>query len=83
MHTVHPEVGYQRYEGLPWRFSRSQPPRRARPAPRFAEHNDEVLAELAGMTPTEIEALREAGAILDRPRGLRGAFPQARRGGSD
>ena len=68
--TVHPEVGYQRYEGLPWRLSRTPPARPARAAPRFGEHNAEVLAEL-GVGAGELSALRASGAVLDAPRSLR------------
>ena len=73
--VVHDEVGYQRYEGQPWRLSRSRPPRRARPAPRFGQHNDEVLRGAAGLTPHQIESLRAAGVVLDEPTELRGATP--------
>ena len=73
--TVHPEVGAQRYEGQPWRLSRWQPPRRARPAPLFAQHNDEVLTGLAGLDAAALAALRATGALLDEPTALRGATP--------
>ena len=33
------------------------------PAPLLGEHTDQVLEELLGMTPAEVEALREAGAF--------------------
>ena len=73
--TVHEEVGYQRYEGQPWRFSRTRPPRRARPAPRFGEHNDDVLLAAGARTPGEVAALRAAGVVLDEPAELRGPTP--------
>ena len=72
--TVHDEVGHQRYEGLPWRFSRTQPPRLARAAPRFGEHNDDVLGEIALATDEELVEARATGAIYDAPRG-RQAMP--------
>ncbi len=75
VHTVHDEVGYQRYEGQPWRFSRSRLPRRARPAPRFGEHNDGVLGAGGARTPEEIAALRASGVVLDEPAELRGPTP--------
>ncbi len=75
VHTVHPEVGYQRYEGQPWRFSRSQLPRRARAAPLFGEHNDEVLSGGAGLPPGAIAELRSSGVVLDEPAELRGPTP--------
>ena len=68
--TVHPEVGYQRYEGLPWRLSLTPPAPRARAAPRFGEHNAEILGEL-GVGAGELAALRASGAVLDAPRSLR------------
>ncbi len=68
--TVHPEVGFQRWEGLAWRFSETPPPSRARPAPRFAQHNDEVLREL-GVTDAELASLRGSAVIADVPAQLR------------
>ncbi len=68
--TVHPEVGFQRWEGLAWSFSETQPPSRARAAARFAEHNDEVLREL-GITDEELTSLRERKVIADEPAQLR------------
>ena len=41
----HSVVGVYPYPSWPWRFSRTKPSIR-RAAPRFAEHNQEVLAEL-------------------------------------
>ena len=61
----HPVVGVYPYPTWPWRFSRSQPSIR-RPAPRFAEHNREILSEL-GLSPDEIAALYEAGVTSDTP----------------
>ena len=75
VHTVHQEVGYQRYEGQPWRFSRSRLPRRARAAPRFGEHNDEVLHSTAGLEAGAIATLRASGVVLDEPAELRGPTP--------
>ncbi len=68
--TVHPEIGFQRWEGIPWRFSGTPPPPRARAAPLFAEHNDEVLHDL-GVTDAEIAGLRERSVISDEPAQLR------------
>ena len=64
--TVHPEIGFQRWEGIAWRFSETPPPARARPAALFAEHNDEVLREL-GVTDGELAGLRERAVIADEP----------------
>lgn len=74
--TVHPEVGFQRYEGLPWKLSGTPPPARARPAPLFGEHNTEVLLEDLGLDVNELAAHREAGSILDEPRTMR-VMPRA------
>ena len=41
----HSVIGVYPYPSWPWRFSRTEPSIR-RAAPRFAEHNHEVLAEL-------------------------------------
>ncbi len=69
--TVHPEVGFQRYEGLPWKLSRTPPPTQARPAPLFGEHNDEVVQGDLGLNASQITSLRASGAVLDQPRALR------------
>ena len=68
--TVHPEIGFQRWEGIPWRFSGTPPGARARAAPLFAEHNDEVLREL-GISDDELSGLRERNVISDEPAQLR------------
>ncbi len=64
--VVHPEVGYQRWEGYPWRLSLT-PGRTHSPAPRLGQHNDEVLRRAASMDEQEIRALRQAGALVDEP----------------
>ena len=63
---VHPEVGHYRWDGYPWRFSRT-PGRIRHPSPLFGEHNDEVLREVAGCTPDQIAALRAEGIVADEP----------------
>ena len=63
--AVHPDTGYHRWDGFPWRLSRT-PARIRRPAPLFAEHNDEILSEL-GLTPEEIQGLRDGVVIADEP----------------
>jgi len=47
------------------------PLRTRRPTPLFAEHNRAVLAEIAGLTPEEIDALYEASIVGDLPVGAR------------
>ncbi len=63
--VVHPDTGYHRWDGFPWRLSRT-PARIRRPAPLFAEHNDEILSEL-GLTPEKIQGLRDDAVIADEP----------------
>ena len=76
VHTVHPEVGFQRYEGLPWKLSRTPPPPRARPPPLFGEHNAEVVLGELGLDASRLASLRESGAVLDEPRCLRAMAPR-------
>jgi len=58
----HPEVGEREYIGIPWRLTRRPNGVRAR-APLLGEHTDAVLRELLGLSPSELKALRERGAI--------------------
>ena len=61
----HPVVGVYPYPSWPWRFSRT-PARVARAAPRFAEHNRQILSEI-GLSERQIEALYEQGITADAP----------------
>ena len=61
----HPVVGVYPYPSWPWRLSRT-PARVERAAPRFAEHNRQVLAEL-GLSEERIEQLYAAGVTADAP----------------
>lgn len=61
----HPVVGVYPYPSWPWRLSRT-PARVTRAAPRFAEHNRQVLAEI-GLPQEQIEALYAAGVTSDAP----------------
>jgi crotonobetainyl-CoA:carnitine CoA-transferase CaiB-like acyl-CoA transferase len=61
----HPAVGRHRQQGLPLRIDGFDLAIR-RPAPRFGEHNDEILAEL-GLSAREIESLRERRVVTDVP----------------
>jgi crotonobetainyl-CoA:carnitine CoA-transferase CaiB-like acyl-CoA transferase len=72
---THPAAGTAEYPGLAYRLSRTPGAIRA-PAPCFAEHTDDVLGGLLGLTPGEIDALVEAGIVLRHPFGAIGAQPQ-------
>jgi crotonobetainyl-CoA:carnitine CoA-transferase CaiB-like acyl-CoA transferase len=70
---VHPEVGHYRWDGYPWRLSKT-PGRIRLAAPLYGEHNDDALRD-AGRTADEIAALRASGVVADTPDidpGLRG-----------
>jgi crotonobetainyl-CoA:carnitine CoA-transferase CaiB-like acyl-CoA transferase len=64
--VVHPEVGHHRWDGYPWRMSRT-PGRIRMPAPLFAEHNDDVLKTVLNLSEPEIAALRERDVLQDTP----------------
>ena len=66
MEGIHPEVGYQRWEGAPWKFS-ATPATMERSAPLFNQHVDEILSKYAGRNPDEIAKLREEGITFDQP----------------
>ena len=61
----HPVVGVYPFPSWPWRFSRT-PARVRRAAPRFAEHNREVLAEI-GLSEQHIQRLYDDGITSDAP----------------
>lgn len=61
----HPVVGVYPYPSWPWRLSRT-PARITCAAPRFAEHNRQVLTEI-GLPQVQIEALYESGVTSDTP----------------
>ncbi len=61
----HSAVGVYPYPSWPWRFSRSKPSIR-RAAPRFAEHNHEVLAQL-GYDDEQIAELYALEITSDAP----------------
>lgn len=62
----HPVVGVYPYTSWPWRFSRT-PASVTRPAPLFAQHNREVLAE-AGLDEKAVDMLYADGVTSDEPR---------------
>ena len=53
--------------GFPFRAS-ATPASIRRPAPLLGEHTAEVLTDLLGLSPAEVAALAEAGAIALGPR---------------
>ena len=63
----HPVVGRVTYPGWPMRMSQVRGPWFRHPAPLLGQHNDEVLGAELGLTSDELEALRAAGVIGDRP----------------
>ena len=63
----HPALGTLRFPGIPARFSKT-PGAIRRPPPGLGEHSAEVLAEI-GYRCGEIDALADAGVIIDGRRG--------------
>jgi crotonobetainyl-CoA:carnitine CoA-transferase CaiB-like acyl-CoA transferase len=62
---VHPVVGAYPTTTWPWKFERT-PAQLVRPAPLFAQHNREILAE-AGLDDEAIAALYASGTTADEP----------------
>jgi crotonobetainyl-CoA:carnitine CoA-transferase CaiB-like acyl-CoA transferase len=61
-------IGLHHVPSLPYRFaSRGDQPWHRTPAPVLGEHNDEVLGGELGLAPEELERLRNAAVIGDRP----------------
>ena len=58
----HPEMGESIYNAPPFRISdsRSTP---VAPAPMLGQHTDEVLTEILGLTPAEVEDLRQGDVL--------------------
>jgi crotonobetainyl-CoA:carnitine CoA-transferase CaiB-like acyl-CoA transferase len=71
---AHPAAGVAEYAGLAYRLSRTPGAIRS-PAPCFAEHTYEVLGGLIGLTRAEIDALVDAGVVLQHPVGALAAEP--------
>jgi crotonobetainyl-CoA:carnitine CoA-transferase CaiB-like acyl-CoA transferase len=62
----HPEYGEIRVTAPVWRFDGCQ--LGVRTAPKFGEHNREVLAQVLGYSADTIDALERDGVLADRPR---------------
>jgi crotonobetainyl-CoA:carnitine CoA-transferase CaiB-like acyl-CoA transferase len=60
----HPDMGRHRYNGFPWRFSRT-PPIFTSPSPRLGQHTLEVLRGRLGFTRDEVAELVKSGAAAD------------------
>jgi crotonobetainyl-CoA:carnitine CoA-transferase CaiB-like acyl-CoA transferase len=66
---THPVVGSQMAPIAPFRYAGVERWLRT-PAPTLGQHNREILLDLAGLAPEEIDALEADGVIGTRPRGL-------------
>ncbi|MBI2862141.1 MAG: CoA transferase [Chloroflexi bacterium] len=62
----HRGIGKQIQPGRPWKLSRT-PSRIVRPAPSYGQDNAYVLAELLGLSATELASLVEEGVISQQP----------------
>ncbi|KXS93994.1 hypothetical protein AC578_3097 [Pseudocercospora eumusae] len=58
----HPTCGPMKLVSPPVKFSHSQPSIRT-PPPTLGQHTDELLTEMLGMKPNEVEALKSKGVI--------------------
>jgi formyl-CoA transferase len=58
----HPTIGTLRLAGIPIQFSET-PSSIRRPPPLLGEHTEQVLPEVLGYTPQQLEELRRQGAI--------------------
>jgi crotonobetainyl-CoA:carnitine CoA-transferase CaiB-like acyl-CoA transferase len=64
----HPSMAPYPQPAPAWRLVEANP-RPRRPAPRFGEHNREVLCGLLGVTEAELAELAAAGVIAEAPVG--------------
>ncbi len=64
---AHPRTGTTRYPGLPMHFSGIDSAKRRTPPPTLGQHNTEVLGGDLGLSDAEIERLRAAKVIGERP----------------
>ena len=68
LHNVHAVVGYQKWDGYPWRISKNWKMLTV-PAPLFGEHNTEILNK-AGFSDKEINQFIKKGVIANIPADL-------------
>ena len=61
----HPVIGLFKTVGFPIKFSRT-PCRVEKPAPVLGQHTEEILTQMLGLTPGEIEILKKERVILGR-----------------
>ena len=65
-HSPETGIGKKLYFGRPWKMSKT-PSFIRRPAPKLGEHNELILGDMLGRTPTEIEKLYEIGVLGTLP----------------
>jgi formyl-CoA transferase len=58
----HPTAGMLDFPGFPYKFSRT-PAQAHRPPPLLGEHTEEVLVELLGYSPEEVQNLYKRGVV--------------------
>lgn len=59
----HPSCGPVKLVSPPVKYSESKPSIRT-PPPTLGQHTDEVLAEMLGLSSTEIDSLKREGAVV-------------------
>jgi crotonobetainyl-CoA:carnitine CoA-transferase CaiB-like acyl-CoA transferase len=64
---VHPVTGTTRYPGLPMAFSGLPRNLHSLPPPTLGQHNDEILGGELGLSPDEMQDLRQRKIIGERP----------------
>lgn len=58
----HPDCGPMKLVSPPVKYSFSQPSIRS-PPPTLGQHTDELLGEVLGMSPEEIQSLKSEGVV--------------------
>lgn len=58
----HPSAGTLSFPGYPYKFS-ATPAKAHRPPPLLGEHTDEVLVELLGYSPQEVQEMHDQGVV--------------------